>query len=121
VDTNQTRTAEVVAKVVGDITDAVLIVKPEVQRAGIAVVIREGVPVAFAGDGAGPAAVVEVTNATMPHAVTLALTERLTTILGSAYSIPPTRLYVFFHEIAQPHLVGLLGKTFTEIFGTSDT
>ena len=98
-----------------EITDIVHEEKPEVLREGIAVVITKCRSVGFGGDAEAPAAVMTVTNAKMPHKVTLPLSKRLTAAVEKHCGIPPARFYIFFHEYLAPHLVAIRGMTFVEL------
>ncbi len=81
----------------------------------ISTVVLAEVPVSFGGDPAAPAAILTLTNAVMPPEITAALVPELTRILGEAFGVPPDRMYLFFHEYREAHLVGWNGKTFDAI------
>ncbi len=115
IETNSSIDATASAALITEVTDLVAKVKPEVQRIGIAVVLHHGSPVAFGGDAKAPAVVITVTNATMPHEVTLPLTKGLTEISKRYYGSDPFRTYVFFQELKDLWLVGFDGVTFVEL------
>jgi phenylpyruvate tautomerase PptA (4-oxalocrotonate tautomerase family) len=115
VETNQSADPTTSAAIILAITDLVAKVKPEVERRGIAVTLHHGCPLGFGGDASTPAVVITLTNAQMPHEVTLPLTQGLTAITAQHYHADPARIYVFFHELGAYHLVGIMGVTFVEI------
>jgi phenylpyruvate tautomerase PptA (4-oxalocrotonate tautomerase family) len=115
IETNQTADAATSGAIVKSVTDLVAQVKPEVERRGIAVSLHHNCVLSFGGDAAAPAVVINVTNATMPHEVTLPLTKGLTEIAKQHYGADPVRIYVFFHELKELYLVGIMGVTFAEL------
>jgi hypothetical protein len=103
----QQRLTELISRVKGDPTSM------------ISTVVLQGVPVSFGGCAEKPAAIVTLTNAVMDAAKTSALTTALSAALDEAYGVPADRMYLFFHEFTDPHLVGWNGKTFDRILAES--
>ena len=115
IETNQTADVVASAAIVKEVTDLVLKVKPEVERRGIAVSLHHNCVLSFDGDATKAAVVITMTNARMPHEVTLPLTQGLTAIAKKYYGADPLRTYAFYYELTEPHLVGLAGITFVEL------
>lgn len=86
----------------------------------ISVVVNTNVNVGFGGDYEKPAAIVQVLNLKMPVEITTKLTESITDILRENFNVAANRMYIFFQEFTQMHLVGWNRKTFAEIVGGDD-
>jgi phenylpyruvate tautomerase PptA (4-oxalocrotonate tautomerase family) len=66
------------------------------------------------GGNVGPAAVVHLWNAELPAELTSRLTRAFSELLERDLGVSANQLYLFFHPITEPALVGLGGATFAE-------
>ena len=119
IETNHEFNSEIVELVIAQITETIHVVKGDPKNM-ILVVINTKSNVAFGGDYERPAAVVQLLNLKMPIDITTKLTEKITDILTNSFNVPPDRMYLFFQEFTQMHLVGWNRKTFAEVVGSDD-
>ncbi len=119
IETNHEFSKEVIQDVITQITEQVHVIKGDPQSM-ISVVVNTNVSVAFGGDYDKPAAVVQLLNLKMPVEITTKLTQSISDILLQKFNVPADRMYIFFQEFTQMHLVGWNRKTFTEIVGGDD-
>lgn len=119
IETNHEFSKEIIQDVITQITEQVHLKKGD-QKQMILVVVNTKVNVAFGGDYDHPAAVVQVFNLKMPVEITTKLTESISDILLDKFNVPANRMYIFFQEFTQMHLVGWNRKTFAELVGGDD-
>ena len=119
VETNRKFSKELSQDVITQITEAIHLNKGD-QKPMISVVVNTNVNVGFGGDYDKPAAIVQVLNLKMPVEITTKLTESISDILLKNFNVPANRIYIFFQEFTQMHLVGWNRKTFAEIVGGDD-
>jgi phenylpyruvate tautomerase len=116
VETNHEFAQDVIDNVITQITEQVHIDKGD-PKAMIQVVINTNISVSFAGDYKNPAAVVQLLSLKMSADITKKLTESISDILLENFDVPANRMYIFFQEFTQMHLVGWNRKIFSEILG----
>jgi phenylpyruvate tautomerase len=116
VETNHEFAQDVIDNVITQITEQVHIDKGD-SKAMIQVVVNTNVSVSFAGDYKNPAAVVQLLSLKMSADITKKLTESISDILLGNFDVPANRMYIFFQEFTQMHLVGWDRKIFSEILG----
>lgn len=116
IETNHEFTQNVIGNVITQITECVHIDKGD-PTSMIQVVVDTNINVSFAGDYERPAAVVQLLSLSMSAEVTKKLTESISDILLENFNIPANRMYIFFQEFTQMHLVGWNRKIFSEILG----
>ncbi len=116
VETNHDFAQDIIGDVITKITEIVHIDKGD-PTAMIQVVVNTNVHVSFAGDYEKPAAVVQLLSLKMSADITKKLTENISDILLESFNVPANRMYIFFQEFTQMHLVGWNRKIFSEILG----
>ncbi|WP_201262005.1 phenylpyruvate tautomerase MIF-related protein [Microcystis aeruginosa] len=116
IETNHDFERDVIQNVITQVTEQVHINKGDPKEM-ILVVVNTKVNVSFGGDYDKPAAVVQLLSLTMSAEVTKKLTESISDILLERFSVPANRMYIFFQEFTQMHLVGWNRKIFSEILG----
>lgn len=116
IETNHEFTQNVIGNVITQITECVHIDKGD-PTSMIQVVVDTNINVSFAGDYERPAAVVQLLSLSMSAEITKKLTESISDILLENFNIPANRMYIFFQEFTQMHLVGWNRKIFSEILG----
>jgi phenylpyruvate tautomerase len=116
VETNHEFAQDVIDNVITQITEQVHIDKGD-PTAMIQVVVNTSVNVSFGGDYEKPAAVVQLLSLKMSADITKKLTEGISDILLENFNVPANRMYIFFQEFTQMHLVGWNRKIFSEILG----
>jgi len=119
IETNTEFDRNIIEDVITQVTEQVSTIKGDPKNM-ILVVINTNVNVAFGGDYTQPAAAVQILNLKMPIEVTSKLVESISDILLEKFNVSPDRMYIFFQEFTQMHLVGWNRKTFTEIVGGDD-
>lgn len=119
IETNHEFEQDVIHEVITQVTEQVHTQKGDPEKM-ILVVVNTKVNVAFGGDYDEPAAVVQLLNLKMSAEVTKKLTESISDILLEKFNVPANRMYIFFQEFTQMHLVGWNRKIFTEILGVDD-
>jgi phenylpyruvate tautomerase len=116
IETNHDFDRDVIQNVITQVTDQVHINKGDPKEM-ILVVVNTKISVAFGGDYDKPAAVVQLLSLNMSAEVTQKLTESISDILLERFNVPANRMYIFFQEFNQMHLVGWNRKIFSEILG----
>jgi phenylpyruvate tautomerase len=116
VETNHEFAQDVIGDVITQITESVHLDKGD-PTTMIQVVVNTNVNVSFAGDYNKPAAVVQLLSLKMSADITKKLTESISDILLKNFNVPANRMYIFFQEFTQMHLVGWNRKIFSEILG----
>ncbi len=119
VEINRKVNNEISQNVITQITEAIHLNKGD-QKPMISVVVNTNVNVGFGGDYEKPAAIVQVLSLKMPVEITTKLTESISDILRKNFNVAANRMYIFFQEFTQMHLVGWNRKTFAEIVGGDD-
>jgi phenylpyruvate tautomerase len=116
IETNHEFAADVINSVITQITEQVHLDKGD-PKTMIQVVVNTNVSVSFGGDYQKPAAVVQLLSLKMSADVTKKLTEHISDILLESFNVPANRMYIFFQEFTQMHLVGWNRQIFSEILG----
>jgi phenylpyruvate tautomerase len=116
VETNNSVAQDVIDNVIAQITECVHIDKGD-PTTMIQVVVNTNVNVSFGGDHEKPAAAIQILSLNMSADITKKLTEDISDILLENFNIPANRMYIFFQEFTQMHLVGWDRRIFSEIFG----
>jgi len=116
IETNHKFSNKIINDVIIQTTDAIHLNKGD-PKTMISVVVNTKVNVGFGGDYDKPAAIVQVLSVQMPVEITTKLTESISDILLTNFHVLPNRMYIFFQEFTQMHLVGWNRKTFAQIVG----
>jgi len=116
IETNHEFSQDVIQDVMTQVTDKVHINKGDPKEM-ILVVVNTKVDVAFGGDYDQPAAAVQLLSLKMSAEITKKLTESISDVLLEKFNVPANRMYIFFQEFTQMHLVGWNRKIFSEILG----
>jgi phenylpyruvate tautomerase len=116
IETNNSVARDVIDNVITKVTECVHIDKGD-PTAMIQVVVNTNVNVSFGGDCEKPAAAIQILSLEMSADITKKLTEDISDILLENFNIPANRMYIFFQEFTQMHLVGWDRRIFSEIFG----
>jgi phenylpyruvate tautomerase len=116
VETNNSVAQDVIDNVITQITECVHVDKGD-PTTMIQVVVNTNVNISFGGDHEKPAAAIQILSLNMSADITKKLTEGISDILLENFNIPANRMYIFFQEFTQMHLVGWDRRIFSEIFG----